>query len=139
MIPPKRISRAPSSGSPIFFKNYFLSFVIIALITLPGYWLRQTLDTATIAMFYLLAMVGIAVWLGRGPAIASSFLGVLALDFFINPPYFSFAITRFESWMTLILMLVESLVISTLAARLKEQVAWARDREILTSLLYDLG
>jgi two-component system sensor histidine kinase KdpD len=119
--------------------KYFWSFVIVALITLPGYLLRQTLDTAAIAMFYLLALVGIAVWLGRGPAIAASILGVLALDYFINPPYFSFAINRFESWMTLILMLVESLVISTLAGRLKEQVQWARESEAFTSLLYNLG
>ena len=120
-------------------KKYLWSFFIVAALTLPGYWLRQTLDTAAIAMFYLLALVGIAVWLGRGPAIMASFLGVLALDYFINPPYFSFTITRFESWITLLLMLVESLVISTLAARLKEQVKWARERESFTSLLYDLG
>ncbi len=120
-------------------QNYFWSFLVVAAVTLPGYWLRQTLDTATIAMFYLLALVGVAFWLGRGPAIVASFLGVLALDYFINPPYFSFAITRFENWMTLILMLVESLVISTLAARLKEQVQWARESEAFTSLLYNLG
>ncbi len=120
-------------------KKYLWSFLVIAALTVPGFLLRQTLDTAAIAMFYLLALVGIAFWLGRGPAIAASILGVLALDYFINPPYFSFTITRFESWMTLILMLVESLVISTLAARLKEQLNWAREREVFTSLLYDWG
>lgn len=120
-------------------KRYLWSFLIIAALTVPGFLLRQTLDTAAIAMFYLLALVGIAVWFGRGPAIASSVLGVLFLDYFINPPYFSFTISRFESWMTLFLMLVESLVISTLAARLKEQVTWAREREIFASLLSDLG
>ncbi|HJT23290.1 MAG TPA: DUF4118 domain-containing protein, partial [bacterium] len=120
-------------------KKYLWSFLVVVILTIPSFFLKQTLDTAAIAMFYLLTLVGIAVWLGRGPAIAASFLGVLALDYFINPPYFSFTITRFESWMTLLLMLVESLVISTLAARLKEQVNWAREREVFTSLLSDLG
>src|ERR1035441_9009803 len=120
-------------------KKYLWSFFIVAAVTLPGFWLRQTLDTATIAMFYLLALVGIAFWLGRGPALAASGMGGRALDYFINPPYFSFAINRFESWMTLIVMLVESLVISTLAGRLKEEVQWSREREVFTSLLYDLG
>jgi len=146
-IPESRSSLAgsdlPASLLPLStqnkYGNYFLSFLVVAVLTLLGFSLRQTLDTATIAMFYLLALVGIAVWLGRGPAIAASFLGVLALDYFINPPYFSFAITRFQNWMTLILMLVESLVISTLAARLKQRVQWAREREAFTSLLYDLG
>ena len=120
-------------------KKYLWSFLVIAALTVPGFLLRQTLDTAAIAMFYLLALVGIAVWFGRGPALVSSILGVLLLDYFINPPYFSFAITRFESWMTLLLMMVESLVISTLAARLKEQVTWARERAVFASLLSDLG
>jgi two-component system sensor histidine kinase KdpD len=101
-------------------KKYLWSFFIVASLTLPGYGLRQTLDTATIAMFYLLALVGIALWLGRGPAIAASFLGVLALDYFITPPYFSFTVARPESWMTLLVMLVESLVISTLATKSRQ-------------------
>jgi two-component system, OmpR family, sensor histidine kinase KdpD len=101
-------------------QKYFRSFLIVVAITFPGFWLRQTLDTATIAMFYLLAPVGIAVWLGRGPAIAASFLGVLALDYFITPPYFSFTVARPESWMTLFVMLVESLVISTLATKSRQ-------------------
>ncbi len=137
---PMKVQPAPTvAAKPGEWKNYLWSFLVIGALTFPGYLLRQTLDTAAIAMFYLLALVGIAVWLGRGPAIAASFLGVLALDYFINPPYFSFTVTSFASWMTLILMLVESLVISTLAARLKEQVRWAEEREIFTSLLYDLG
>jgi two-component system, OmpR family, sensor histidine kinase KdpD len=101
-------------------KKYFWSFLIVAAITLPAYWLRQTLDTATIAMFYLLALMGIAVWLGRGPAIAASFWGVLALDYFITPPYFSFTVAQPESWITLLVMLVESLVISTLSTKSRQ-------------------
>jgi hypothetical protein len=65
-------SNAFSTGQAL--QKYMGSFLIVAAVTLPGYWLRQTLDTATIAMFYLLALVGIAFWLGRGPAVAASFL-----------------------------------------------------------------
>jgi len=136
---PNLVALPPLESTGQKVKKYFLSFLVIALLTVPAFILRQALDTAAIAMFYLLALVGIAVWLGRGPAIMASFLGVLALDYFVNPPYFSFTITRFESWMTLFLMLVESLVISTLAARLKEQVDWAEERAVFASLLSDLG
>ncbi len=97
--------------------NYLWSFLLVSAITLPGFWLRQTLETSTISIFYLLGVVGIAYWWGRGPAIAASFWGVLAVDYFITPPYFSFAMSSPQSWMNLIVMLVVSLVISTLAAQ----------------------
>ncbi len=126
-------------------KEYIWSFSIVAAITLPGYWLRQTLDTATIAMFYLLTLMGIAIWLGRGPAIAASFLGVLALDYFITPPYFSFTVARPESWMTLLVMLVESLVISTLSTKSrqgeKHRIAAENEKNrsaLLSSVSHDL-
>jgi two-component system sensor histidine kinase KdpD len=138
-------SSADFSARKEILKKYLWGFFIIAAITLLGFWLRQTLDTATIAMFYLLSLVGIAVWLGRGPAIVASFLGVLALDYFITPPYFSFSVARFESWMTLLVMLVESLVISTLAtkSRQAEKLRIAAENEknrsaLLSTVSHDL-
>ena len=92
----------------------------MSAITVPGFLLRQILDPSTIAMFYFLGVVGVAFWWGRGPALTASFLGVLLLDYFINPPYFSFVIDDPKAWLTLFVMLVESLVISTLAARSRQ-------------------
>jgi K+-sensing histidine kinase KdpD len=101
-------------------KSYLWGAFVIAGLTLPGFFLRQALDTSTIAMFYLLGVVGIAFWWGRGPAVAASFLSALALDYFITVPYFSFAISNPRAWIPLLVMLVESLLISALAAKSRE-------------------
>ncbi len=98
------------------FKKYLITTFVIAAITLIGFCLKQTLDSATIGMFFLLGVVGIAFWFGRGPALTASILGILSWDYFIIPPYFSFAITTSDTWITLFVMLVVSLVISTLAS-----------------------
>ncbi len=110
----------PGSQSGRKILKYLWSLGVISAITLVGFWLRQTLDPSTIAMFYLLGVVGIAYWWERGPALAASLLGMLALDFFIIPPYYSFSVLRLESGMTLFVMLVVSLVISTLAAKSRQ-------------------
>ncbi len=101
-------------------KKYICAFGVISILTVPGFFLRQVLDTSTIAMFYLLGVVGIAFWWGRGPALSASFLSALMLDYFITVPYFSFAISNPQSWISLFVMLVESLVISALAAKSRE-------------------
>ena len=101
-------------------KNYLWSFLVIAALTLPGILLRQMLDPATIGMFYLLGVVGISFWWGQGPALAASFLGVLFLDYFIIPPYYNLTVANPETWMTLFVMLVESLVISALATKSRQ-------------------
>lgn len=101
-------------------KKYLWSVLVTTTLTIPGFLLRQALDTSTIAMFYLLGVVGIAFWWGRGPALMASLLSALALDYFITVPYFSFAIGSPQAWVTLLVMLVESLVISTLAAKSRE-------------------
>ncbi|SRR5579871_2338440 len=97
--------------------KYLASIGVTAALTIPGFLLRQALDTSTIAMFYLLGVVGIAFWWGRGPALTASLLSALALDYFITVPYYSFAVGSPQAWVTLFVMLVESLVISTLAAQ----------------------
>lgn len=136
----------PSSGNsvPPFFwedgpKRFLWAILLIAVITFPGYWLRQTLDTATIAMVYLLGIMGIARWGGFGPAVLASVSGILALDYFINPPYFSFTVDNPKIWLTFFVMLVVSLLISALASRLREQAQTAQEKEMRTSMLYDLS
>jgi two-component system, OmpR family, sensor histidine kinase KdpD len=101
-------------------KRYLWSLLVIVGLTIPGVLLRQILDPATIGMFYLLGVVGISFWWGQGPALSASFFGVLFLDYFIIPPYYNLTVANPETWMTLVVMLVESLVISTLATKSRE-------------------
>jgi two-component system, OmpR family, sensor histidine kinase KdpD len=101
-------------------KRYLWSFLVILALTVPGVLLRQILDPATIGMFYLLGVVGISFWWGQGPALSASFFGVLFLDYFIIPPYYNLTVANPETWMTLVVMLVESLVISALANKSRE-------------------
>ena len=90
-------------------------------------------------MLYLAAVVVVSVFLGRGPAIATAFLSVLAFDFFLVPPQLTFAVSDTEYVLTFAGLFVVGLVVSTLASRVRAQAASARRRELQTSELYDLS
>ncbi|MFZ5856723.1 MAG: DUF4118 domain-containing protein [Chloroflexota bacterium] len=119
--------------------RYLLSFGLVALATLLGIAIRGNLEPANLVMFYLAAVVISAVFLGRGPSMLAAVTGVLAFDFFLIPPYLTLAVSDTEYLITFVVLLVVSLVISSLTARVREQAESATQREKQTAALYNLG
>ena len=116
---------------------YALPPVVVA--TLIGWPLRSLIEPANLVMLYLAAVVLTAVFLGRGPAILTALLGVLAFDFFLVPPYLTFAVTDAQYFLTFAGLFVVGLVMGTFAARSREQARAARSREQQTGDLYELS
>jgi two-component system sensor histidine kinase KdpD len=90
-------------------------------------------------MIYLLVVVISAVYLGRGPAILSSILGVLSFDFFFVQPYLTFSVSDTEYLFTFAALLIVGWVISYLTVRAREQAEAAERREADTAALYALS
>lgn len=119
--------------------RYLWSIVLVTVATLVGLLIRGNLEPTNLVMVYLLAVVVAAIYLGRGPAILASFLGVLAFDFLFVQPHFTFAVSDTQYILTFIGLFLVGLVISQLAARASEQADAARQREAETAELYDLS
>ncbi len=51
---------------------------------------------ANLIMMYLMAVIVIAIRLGRGPSVLASVLSVATFDFFFVPPYLSFAVSDIQ-------------------------------------------
>ena len=94
------------------------------------------LTDANLVMTYLLAVVVSAVRLGRGPAILSSIASVLLFNFFFTSPRFTFVVDNPEYIYTFSVMLVITLVVSALTARIREQIDLSREKERRTEVLY---
>jgi two-component system sensor histidine kinase KdpD len=142
------ISAQPDSKQPVLppewhphrpLARYLLGLGLVALATLLGLVIRGDLEPANLVMFYLASTVIAAIFLGRGPALLTSILGVLAFDFFLVPPYMTLAVTDTQYLLTFAGLFVVSLVVSTLTARTREQAEAAIQREAQTSALYSLG
>jgi two-component system sensor histidine kinase KdpD len=109
---------------------------LTALLLTP---LLGVLELSNIVMLFLLAVVGVALRHGRGPAMAAALLGVGLFDFFFVPPRFSFAVSDVQYLVTFAVMLVVALVVGQLTAGLKLQAGAATQREHRVRGLYDMS
>jgi two-component system sensor histidine kinase KdpD len=119
--------------------RYLFGLGLIALSTLLGLTVRGNLEPANLVMLYLASVVISAIFLGRGPSLLASIAGVLAFDFFLVPPYHTFAVSDTQYLVTFAMLFTVSLVISSLTAQGREQAEAAIRRESQTSALYNLG
>jgi two-component system sensor histidine kinase KdpD len=121
------------------FWRYYLALGLVTLATIIGKIIHSSLEPVNLVMVYLVGTVVASVFLGRGPALLTSFLGVLAFDFFLVPPFYTFAVADTQYFITFIGLLLVSIVVSSLTARLHEQAEAAIQREAHTFSLYTLG
>ncbi len=118
---------------------YLKAAAICAAATALAAPLADVIDLTNIAMLFLLAVFLVAMRLGRGPAVASSFLAVAAFDFFFVPPRFSFAVSDAQYLMTFTVMLIVGLITGQLTARYKQHAEVATQREARARGLYEMA
>jgi two-component system sensor histidine kinase KdpD len=119
--------------------GYAWAAAATAACTLLGMAMSPAFELVNIAMVYLLAVVLLAARYGRGPAVATSVLGVAAFDFFFVPPQLTFAVSDVQYLLTFAIMLSVGLVISGLTASVRLQARVAGHRERRTALLYAMS
>lgn len=101
--------------------------------------LSRFFDIPNIVMLYLLAVVGIAVRFGRGPAVLAAFANVAAFDYFFVEPRLSFAVADLQYLLTFGVMLVVGLVTGQLTAGLRFQARIATRRESRSRALFEVA
>lgn len=120
-------------------QSYAMSVAVCAATALLATPFMGVLELANIVMLFLLAVVGVAVRYGRGPAVLAAFLSVGTFDFFFVPPRFSFAVSDFEYLVTFAVMLVVALVIGQMTAGLTYQARVAQRREVRMRAMYEMS
>ena len=105
-------------------RRYGLAAAACVAATALSWPLQWHFDTANIVMLYLLCVVGVALRLGRGPAVLASFLSVGLLDFFFVLPRMSFAVSDVQYLMTFGVMLAVGLVIGQLTVACATRPRW---------------
>lgn len=96
-------------------------------------------ELANIVMLFLLAVVLVAVRLGRGPAVLAAFVSVGLFDYFFVPPRLSFAVSDVQYLLTFAVMLAVALIIGQLTANLHYQARVASLRETRLRALYEMA
>jgi two-component system sensor histidine kinase KdpD len=120
-------------------RRYLISLLLVLLATLTGLPLHSFLAPTNLVMIYLATVVIAAVFLGRGPSILASVVGVLAFDFFFVDPRFSFSVSDTQYLLTFAGLFIVGMIISSSAALLRDQVDVLRRRGQQTQALNELS
>ncbi|MDB5820256.1 MAG: two-component regulatory protein sensor kinase, partial [Rhizobacter sp.] len=119
--------------------RYLWAVAACFVTTLVAWPLRDTLDPTNIVMLYLLAVVGVAARFGRGPAVLSAVLNVVAFDFTFVAPQMSLAVSDVQYLLTFGVMLVVGLTIGQLTGGLRFQARVATSRESRSRALFEVS
>ena len=117
-------------------RSYGRALGVVAGVTCLNAVLQRWLGNQPIALIYLLSVVILAMFAGRGPTLAGATLTALLWDFCFTEPRFSFRITNAEDALMFATYFVVALAMGQLAARLRAQQEAERRREQRATALY---
>src|ERR1700722_8644001 len=122
----------------VAWRPYLISFCAVVAMTI----LNELLDWYTrmgyraLALNYLLVVVVLALFVGRGPVLMSATISALFWDFFFVPPNLTFWFSTLEDTMIFGMYFVVAVVMGQLIARFRTQEKAERRREERTTALY---
>ncbi len=117
---------------------YLWTTLIIGGMTAIGLPVRAYATPDTLTLLYLTGAVIAAARYGIGPALYATALSVAAFNWFYTQPYYTFSFYDPHFYFTFAFMIVTSVIVGSLTARLSLHARMARQGEAETRLLYDL-
>ena len=144
-----QVVRAEKSGGPqiqprwrwrpvLDWKQYAIAAGVLAAVGLLNAVLAQFTGPRVPGFIFLLAVVLLALVLGRGPVLFAGAASALAWNYFFLPPKFTFIITSTEDGVLFGLYFVVAIVLGQLVARIRAQELAERQREERATALYQL-
>lgn len=122
--------------------QYLYALLIIAFVTTVHLFLFDTfewIEYQSVGLTELLAVLLIAVYLGRGPALLAAAVSAISWNFLFIEPRFTFTVAYVEDVILLVLYFAIALFAGNLTARVRAQERWARYSAERTSALYTLA
>jgi two-component system sensor histidine kinase KdpD len=115
--------------------GYLIAAFWVAAITLAGrHWLH--FNATTIALIFLLGVLGISAFYGIRHAVFVSIIATIAFNYFFLPPVGTFTISDPQNWIALFAFLVTAVAASELSARAKRGQSTAVERRLELERLY---
>ncbi len=124
------MNAAARSGS-----GYLIAALSVAGIALVGYrWLH--LNPTTVALFFLLGILGISASWGLRQAVFMSVIATFAFNYFFLPPIGTFTVADPQNWIALFAFLITAVTASQLAERARRGTRSAIERREELERLY---
>jgi two-component system sensor histidine kinase KdpD len=120
-------------------KQYVLAAGLVAAVSLLNLLLLKFAGPRVPGMVFLLAVVLLALFVGRGPVFLAGAASALVWNYFFLPPRFTFTIASVEDALLFGLYFVVAIVLGQLVARIRTQELAERQREERATALYQLS
>jgi two-component system sensor histidine kinase KdpD len=121
------------------FRGYAAALAAVSLVTVVIGAIQARTQVANISMLYLMAVLGAATLLGRGPAITASIASFLAFNWFFVEPIHTLSVGDPKEWLALVLFLITAAVTSQLAADQRDRAREATDRARDATLMFEVA
>jgi len=131
---PARFRWRPTSGG----KQYGIAALVICAVGLLNLPLAEVTGPRVPGFIFLLAVVLLALFLGRGPMLFAGTATALAWNYFFLPPIHTLIINNTEDGVLFGLYFVVAIVLGQLVARIRTQEFAERRREERATALYHL-
>jgi two-component system sensor histidine kinase KdpD len=105
--------------------DYVLAILSIAIVTASLAPFHDRINSTTVALALLLAVLFIATGWGSKPALLASVLGVLCFNFFFLPPVGTLTIADPENWVALVAFLITAITAGQLSSRARRRAVEA--------------
>ncbi len=109
-------------------RGYGVALAVVAAVTGLNALLQTWLGHQALALVYLLSVVVLAMFVGRGPTLLAATLTALLWDYFFTEPHLSLRIVHAEDAIMFATYFVIALAMGNLAARLRAQQEAERRR-----------
>lgn len=119
--------------------QYLLALVIVALVTAIDLLGLSIIGYRAVGMTELAAVLLIAVYIGRGPALLAAGISALSWNFLFIPPRFTFDIFELQDVFLIVLYFAIALFTGNLTARIRTQERQARYNADRNLALYTLA
>lgn len=116
--------------------RYLLAAAGVASVTLLLAPFRGRINTTTVALALLLAVLFVATLWGSRPALAASVLGAACFNFFFLPPYGTLSIAEPQNWIALTAFIVTAITVGWLSAAVKRRAEEAEAGQAEVRRLY---
>ena len=127
-------TRAPPR--PFRLWPYLGSALAVAVALGAGELIGNFVGAQSIALVFLMAVLGSAIAWGLWPSLFACLLSALAYNFFFLPPLYTFTIADPENVVALFFFALVAVIVSNLTAATRRQIVSARARAKTTAELY---
>jgi len=145
-IPPRWLFAFGSTSKKLFsrqpvvdgssFSQYLIAAAVVIAVTLAAFLFEPFVGIHSTAFIFLLVVVVMALFVGRGPTLLAATMSALLWDYYFLPPIYAFRITHLEDGILLGMYFGVSLVLGQLTARIRAQEKTERQREEHSTALY---